>query len=172
MPDYQELQSEASNEPSKSQNVHDELHLTFGPLGESIIQSLPIGVVTFRPDLKIIDANPQAAGLIELHDTIDKSLAKGTNNPGASGFDWTGQLKSTVATGKTHRFDSVSYTSNGKTRLLRIVCSPLKKAETKRIVGGSVIIEEITEKVNIQRRLANVEKLLLSGNSPPKSPTS
>ena len=138
-------------------------HLIFGPLGKSIVQSLPIGVIAFDSDLKIIEANAQAEKLIELGDFIDESLAKGTDSPGSPGLNWTEQLKSVVLTGKTCEFDSVDYKLNGKTKLLQIVCTPLKKAKTARILGGAVIIEDITEKVNVQRQLANAEKLATVG---------
>ncbi len=113
--------------------------------------------------MKIIEANTQAEKLIELGDFIDESLAKGADSPGSPGPDWTEQLKSVVLTGKTCEFDSVDYKLNGKTKLLQIVCTPLKKAKTARILGGAVIIEDITEKVNVQRQLANAEKLATVG---------
>ncbi len=135
----------------------------FGLLGKSIVQSLPIGVIAFDSDLKIIEANSQAAKLIKLGDFIDESLAKGTDSPGVPGFDWTEQLKSIVLTGKSREFDSVSYKLNGKTKLLQIVCTPLKKDKTARILGGAVIIEDITEKVDVQKQLVNAEKLATVG---------
>jgi signal transduction histidine kinase len=46
---------------------------------------------------------------------------------------------------------------------LRIACTPLKETKTKRIFGGTVIIEDITEKANMQRQLADVEKLATVG---------
>ncbi len=137
--------------------------LIFGLLGKSIVQSLPIGVIVFDSDLKIIEANARAAKLIKLCDFIDESLAKGTDSPDVPGFDWTEQLKSIVSTGKTREFDSVSYKLNGKTKLLQIVCTPLKKDKTARILGGAVIIEDITEKVDIQRQLANAERMATVG---------
>ena len=138
-------------------------HLRFGLLGKSIVQSLPIGVIAFDSDLKIIEANAQAEKLIELGDYIDKSLAKGTDSSGTPGLDWTEQLKSVVSAGKTCELDNVNYTLNGKTKLLQIVCTPLKKAKTARILGGTVIIEDITEKVDVQRQLANAERLATVG---------
>lgn len=137
--------------------------LIFGLLGKSIVQSLPIGVIVFDSDLKIIEANPQAAKLIKLGDFIDESLAKGTDNPGQAGPGWTEQLKSVVSAGKTFEFDSINYKLNRKTKLLQIVCTPLKKADTARILGGTVIIEDITEKVDVQKQLANAEKLATVG---------
>ncbi|MHC4597203.1 MAG: PAS domain-containing sensor histidine kinase, partial [Planctomycetota bacterium] len=109
----------------------------------------------------IIEANRQAAELIELGDYIDKSLAKGTDDKVWLG--WRQQLESAVSTGKPCRFDDVSYTSNGKTKLLRIICTPLKETKTARNLGGTVIIEDITERLNIQRQLANAEKLATVG---------
>jgi len=137
--------------------------LIFGLLGKSIVQSLPIGVIVFDSDLKIIEANSQAAKLIKLGDFIDESLAKGADNPGEAGPGWTEQLKSVVSAGKTFEFDNINYTLNGKTKLLQIVCTPLKKADTARILGGTVIIEDITEKIDVQKQLANAERLATVG---------
>ena len=162
MPEHRKLhpkKSDKTDERPKT-NIRNG-HLRFGPLGKSVVRSLPIGVVAFDPDLKIIEANSRAAKLIELGDYIDKSLAKGTDDKVWPG--WTEQLKSVVSTGKTCGFDNVNYTLNGKTKLLRIVCTPLKKSKTAKNPGGTVIIEDITEKVNIQRRLANAERLAAVG---------
>jgi len=160
----QKSQSKKSNRTKKrlqAYNINGLLKL--GLLGKSIIQSLSIGVVAFDQDLKVIEANSQAAKLIELSDYIDKSLAKGTNIAGTRGLDWTQQLKSVLSKGKTRSFDIVGYTANGKTKLLRILCTPLKKAKTRKSLGGSILIEDITEKVNIQKQLTNAERLATIG---------
>jgi len=153
--------SEKTKQPEQPHSIDNTSEL--GQLGKSIIESLPIGVVAFDQDLKVIQANSQAAKLIELSDYIDKSLAKGTNSTGTRGSDWTGQLKSVLSKGKTRRFDSVGYTSNGKTKFLRIVCTPLKKAKTRKSLGGSILIEDITEKVNFLKQLADAERLATIG---------
>jgi len=149
--------------PKSSDNASREL--TFGLLGKSIIQSLPLGVVTFDADLKIIEANPTAAKLIELNDYIDKSLAKGTDNPPLPGLNWTEQLKLSLSTRKSHRFDSVNYTSGetGRPELLQIICTPLEPTEALSNPGGTLIIEDITEKVEIHRQFADAERLAAVG---------
>lgn len=160
----QKPQSKKSNRTKKSlQAANINGHLKLGLLGKSIIQSLSIGVVAFDRDLKVIETNSQAAELIELSDYIDKSLEKGTNNAGTRRLDWTRQLKSVLSKGKTRSFDSVGYTTNGKTKLLRILCTPLKKAKTQKSLGGSILIEDITEKVNLQKQLADAERLATIG---------
>ena len=164
MANNQELQSKRPDKGSEQPKVRLTAgHLRFGLIGRSIFRSLPIGIVAFDPDLKIIEANPQAAKLIELGDYLDKSLAKGTDSPGRPSLDWTQQLKSAVSTGEPRSFDEVGYTSNGKTKLLRVVCTPLREAKRQRILGGTIIIEDITETVNIQRQLASAEKLASLG---------
>jgi len=163
MEDNQKTKQEKSDKTEQPRQTLKDNRLRLGPLGKSIMQSLPIGVVVFDLDLKIIEANPQAEKLIKLGDYIDKSLTKGTNSPSTQGLAWTEQLKSALLTGQIRRFDNIGYTLNGKIKLLRIVCMPLKKAKTQRTLGGSVLIEDITEKSNIQKQLANAERLATIG---------
>jgi signal transduction histidine kinase len=77
--------------------------------------------------------------------------------------EWTQQLTKAISTDQTALFDEVDYTFEGKTRLLRIICSALKDTPTSRCLGGTMIIEDVTEKVNMQRTLANTERLAMVG---------
>jgi signal transduction histidine kinase len=131
-------------------------------LSHSLIDSLPIGVLTFGPDLKIIEANARAAELIALEGYVDKSLAKGTDHPASPGSYWTDRLKLTVLDGKTNTFDNVHYTFNGKTRLLRIGATPLKDSRTKEALGA-LIIEDLTENLHMKRHVADLERLAALG---------
>lgn len=135
----------------------------FGLFGKSIFQSLPIGIVTFDGDLKIIEANTQAGNLLALDERIDKALAGGSNNPATAGQSWTEQLRSVIDEGKSYNFDSINYTKKNKTRLLQIICIPLREAETQNILGGTIIIEDITEQAKIQQQLATTERLATVG---------
>jgi len=162
MPENAEQQSKRSDKQGDSPEEHiTSDHSGFGLLGESILQSLPIGIVAFDSDLKILRANAQATELIELGDYIDKSLAKGTDDKIWQG--WTQQLTSAISMGKSCRFDDVSYTSSGKTKLLRIACTALEATESAKSPGGIIVVEDITERINIERRLANAERLAAVG---------
>ncbi len=158
-PQLQPKKSDRNGDQLKGHTVNDQSGSRL--LGRSIVQSLPIGIIAFDPDLKIIEANAEATKLIELGDDIDRSLAKGTDNKIWLG--WTEQLKSAISKGKTCRFDDVGYTSNGKTTLLRIICTPLKETKTTKNLGGIITIEDVTKKVNIQRESANTERLAAVG---------
>ena len=133
----------------------------FGAVDAAVVRSLPIGVVAFDADLKIVRANPEAAKLIELDDYVDESLARGTDEKIWQG--WTQQLRSAISTGQTAVFDDVGYTSSGKTRLLRILCSTVKDAATTRRFAGTIVIEDVTEQISLQRKLANTERLAAVG---------
>ena len=132
-------------------------------LFKSILQSLPVAVVTFDPDLRITDANPQAASLIQLNDYIDRSLALGTRTAAGQGVNWTERLESLILSGRNHTFESMAYTLNGRTRILRILCAPLRKPDCDTVLGGTLIIEDITENISTQRKLANFEKFVTVG---------
>jgi signal transduction histidine kinase len=162
MPEDAEQQLKTPGSQGDSSKEHPNADRSgFGQLGESILQSLPVGIVAFDQDLKILRANAQATKLIDLGGHIDKSLAKGTDEKIWLG--WTQQLTSAISAGKPCRFDDVSYTSDGKTKLLRIVCAPLEETEKEENLGGLLLIEDVTEKVNVERRLANAERLAAVG---------
>jgi signal transduction histidine kinase len=130
-------------------------------LGQSIIESLRPGVVAFDRQLRIIQANSQAGRLIDLGEYIDQSLAKGTD-PNVWG-NWTQSLKSAITTGQKSDFKAVRYNFDAKKRLLHIVCTPLKQGRTQKVIGGTVVIEDVTEKVDIEHQLAQAERFAAIG---------
>jgi signal transduction histidine kinase len=132
-----------------------------GSLADSILGSLPIGIIAFDSDLKILMANSQAKLLLVPKDYIDKSLAKGTDDKIWLG--WTERLTSAISAGNPFTFDEVSYTLEGKTNILRITCAPLQETETAKKIGGIITVEDVTERVNIERKLANTERLAAVG---------
>lgn len=128
-------------------------------LCETILSALPIGVIAFDHDLKVINANEMAARLISLSDYIDVSLSAGTD--AKIWRDWKAELKRAVSTQCPCHFDHVAYNIKGKARLLSIICVPLKDSGDD--LRGAILIEDTTEKVHIQRALANSERLAAVG---------
>ena len=162
MPGNKKPQPEKSIKTGRGSKTHPlKTDLEFGPLGKSLFDSLPVGIVTFDRDLKITNSNTRAAALIVLDGRIDKSLATGTGKE--LGRDWTEQFSLVISTGEMRRFETVTYARKGQTKLLRIICTPLKKHRATRTLGGALIIEDITEKTNADKRLANAERLATIG---------
>ncbi len=129
-------------------------------LGLSIVESICPGIVAYDQSLKIIHANTQAAALIDLGEYFDTSLAKGTD--GNIWGDWRSLLKASIASDKESEFDLVRYSRKGHLRLLSIVCSPLKDSGTN-ILGGTAMITDVTERINIEHQLAQAERLASVG---------
>jgi len=129
---------------------------------DTLLEMLPVGVVIFDCDLKIVSANAHARNIIQLQQYIDKSLA-GTASAGSSPVDWTGLLKESLAGGKTQRFENVRYTGNAETKLLRITCGPIPQPDPQDSLRAAMIIEDRTENANIRKRLADAEKLAAVG---------
>lgn len=136
-----------------------EAHRLTYPLGE-IFDSLSMGLIAFDPELRILDSNRLGGKLIETADTIDKSLAQGTDEPVWRG--WTEQLRAVATEGKILRYDQVRYRREGKSRVLRITLIPLKSA-TMNHSGALAIIEDVTKAVQVEKQLASAERLAAVG---------
>jgi len=135
--------------------------LDFDLSARSFIRLLPIGIIIFNQDLKIIEANSQAAEMIHVGTYIDKSLAKGTDDK--IWQNWTKLLKEVTSTVKTFRFNEVEYTVDNKTKLLRIICTSFQQTKTSGNNGGIILIEDVTEKADFQTQITNTERLAAVG---------
>ncbi|MBW8016868.1 MAG: PAS domain-containing protein [Planctomycetes bacterium] len=130
-------------------------------ISPSVLASLPMGVVAFAPDLRVIHANDIAAELLDLGESLDRSLAVGGDQKVWG--DWKSSLDEVVETGQTATFDSVEYSRPDSVRLLRIIITPLKSHSTNQITGGIAVIEDITGKDNIANELSQAERLAAIG---------
>lgn len=143
---------------NKQHVVDKEVNAALAPF---ILQSLPIGIAIFDKELKTINANPIAAELIDLRANTDSSLAAGTNEK--IWGDWHKTLSEVVEIGKIHRFDNVAYRKIDKQSVLQITCAPLTDGLNDVIQGGLLLLEDITEKANAQKQMANTERLAAMG---------
>jgi len=133
----------------------------FSDLGDSIVSSLSIGIVAFDRQLKIIRANTEAARLIELDDYIDKALAKGTD--AQIWGDWKAFLASAFTTDVRGDFGAVKYVRQGQEKMLHIICTPLKDVRRGHVIGGTLVIQNITGRLDSEYRLARTERLAAVG---------
>ncbi len=128
---------------------------------ESMLDSLSAGVIAFDMELKIILANGQACELVELGSHIDQSLAKGTDP--RIWDNWSKLLESVITDDHKSEFEAVKYELGGKWKLLHIVCTPLKDSITGKSIGGVIVMEDVTEKVDIEHQLTQAERLAAVG---------
>ncbi|MCF7956030.1 MAG: hypothetical protein K9M75_09535 [Phycisphaerae bacterium] len=130
-------------------------------ISPSVLASLPIGIVAFSPDMKIIYANDLAASLLKLGDYLDNSLAGGADQNVWG--DWKSSLNEVVQTGQTATFDSVKYSRPDSVRLLKIIVTPMKSHTTGRITGGLAAIEDMTGKGSVADEHSQAERLAAIG---------
>ena len=103
----------------------------FSSLGEAVIESLPVGVVVFGSDLRIIKANIAASQLLGEGNFIDKLMVRHTDQ-GVWG-NWTDALKSVISTGLPGQFHAVRFRNEGEERILHLTCTRLPD-----VGGGNV----------------------------------
>ena len=135
--------------------------LELGSVGRAVIETMPVGVLVFDNRLYIVEANKRAGELIELGQYVDGSLAQGT--PSVSREKWAAQIKNLFETKRCLTWDGVNYTRGHKSGPLRIVCRPMKSVDTAEIVGGVMTIEDVSELVDLQTRLADAQHLAAVG---------
>ena len=128
---------------------------------DAVIRHLPIGVVVFDRQLKIIESNEAARELLQVAERIDESLQAGTASEQAGA--WTEQLQGVLQARQAKSFDNVNYSyPNRLPRLLHLSCTPLEDAHNRRI-GGILVIEDVTERAAIEKELAMAERLAAMG---------
>ncbi len=149
------------NTPVSNPDSHQPIRQGFGDLGESIISSLSIGVVAYDRHLRIIQANGEAGRLVALGDYVDESLARGTD--ARIWGNWKEFLQSVFEGDSNGDFGAVKYQYQGPEKVLHIVCTPLKNAGGREVIGGAVIIEDVTDRVDAEHQLAQTERLAAVG---------
>jgi len=130
-------------------------------LSDLIIESICPGVVAFDNNLKVIRTNTRALELIESDEFIDQSLSKGTDQKVWN--NWTELLKSAMAADKKAEFKAVRYNHKGRKRLLHITCTALKDTRTQTLLGGAIVIEDVTKRIDTEQQLAQAERLAALG---------
>lgn len=130
-------------------------------LDESITQSLSVGIVAFSRDLKIIETNKIAEEILVESSSIDKALSLG--NPSSDWPDWKLELISMLEVGQRRKHDSIPYSNGDKNWLLDIICVPLRDINGEGIIGGTIMLEDVTERVEMEKQLASSERLAAIG---------
>jgi signal transduction histidine kinase len=130
--------------------------------GQRVFQCLSLGLVVFDDQLQIMHANPAAEFLVKGHSTILDALTAATLD--AQFRDWAGVLHGVVGEGRQQRFEHVVYRDrHGHELLLNVMCVPITDATGQHICGGSLVIEDVTAAVGLEKRLAVSERLAAVG---------
>jgi len=130
---------------------------------ELVFESLPNGLIVFDKHLQVILANQAAQTLLPDEKDISKAITRLAVE--SEYEDWEAELKKIVATGRPRRFD-VMVQNDGTYQpemYLDIAISPLRAHDTGEIVGGLLLVENVTSRISMERRLAVSERLAAVG---------
>jgi signal transduction histidine kinase len=153
---------------TKNNIVHEETHthpvwsdnetLDLSSLFPSILDFLGIGLIVFDRNLEIRYSTPSAGHLLKLKDRIDQSL----DATAESKVDWKTLLERPLAGDQTLKFTPIRTSIDGNNRILNLSCVPIRTPD-QQILGGAVVVEDITEKTSRENELAQAERLIAIG---------
>ncbi|MHC4291942.1 MAG: sensor histidine kinase [Planctomycetota bacterium] len=135
--------------------------LKFDDLCKSIAGSLQLGFISFDKTMQIVDFTPLVSGLVCLESTIDQTIACGTDI--SIWKNWKELIESALQTRQKAEFGTVKYSHNSRQKLLNITCIPILDLHSNAIIGGTIALYDITEKLDIEQELAHAERLISIG---------
>jgi signal transduction histidine kinase len=135
--------------------------LSFNSLAKSLCTSTGMGLISFDLSLKIADFTPNVSAYLELKDHIDQTLSGACDVH--SWKNWTEIVRSVLTVGQTVHFEAVKVTTRGTTYVLNLVLAAVRHPQTQDIIGGGLVVTNVTEKVAFESELAQSERLNTMG---------
>ncbi len=156
------LEYAADMDPTGTQTRTPSDELTAAELCTAVIEGLPAGVVVFDRALRVIRLNRAARLLLpggdDLVQMLNLDLVAGQYT------EWTLELRRMFESGADVRHDGVLYQRpDGIEQMLQIVATPVRHGPANRIVGGVLLVEDVTSRASLERRLAVSERLAATG---------
>ncbi len=131
-------------------------------LAERVFHRLPVGIVVFDDQFRVLSQNAAAAFLARPDEPVTEWLQQATIE--GQYQDWSEELRGVLATGTDARFENVACEGpDGQARLVNISCTPLPEEDDHRILGGVLVLEDITLQASMEQRLAVSERLAAVG---------
>ncbi len=132
-------------------------------LSSDILDSIPVGVVAYDPELHVRSCNAAAQSFLGASAADELELA---NGPVDNGLDvdperWHDRLRNVVE-GEEFRLQRVRYDREESTVILDIHGSPLRDSMGA-VIGGILTVRDVTEDVEMEEKLSAAERLALIG---------
>ena len=128
---------------------------------ENIVKSIPLGLITFNQSFEITFCNDR---FVQLYGAAPGSKSLLELDITDRGRSWAKELRAVIALGDVVRFDSAAFVppSQDKSYMVRAVATALKDVDGV-IIGGVVVVEDITQRVKMERMLAAAERHAVIG---------
>ncbi|MFH1419712.1 MAG: ATP-binding protein [Planctomycetota bacterium] len=129
---------------------------------EVAFESLPCGLVVFDKRLNLIFQNQTARSLLPDEPDISRMLSELAED--STYEDWASELRRVVESGLPRRQDVVvKQVGDTPETYLDILLSQLRHPETGDALGGLLLVEDVTSRASMERRLAVSERLAAVG---------
>lgn len=136
--------------------------LSLRDIAEHVFHSLSLGVIVFDPELSVILRNQAATVLLPPGNRISDVLTEAAVD--SKYQNWAIELRQAIDSRGQSHYDGVTCKiSASETRMLNMVCTPLDDVATGRTIGGLLVIEDVTARLSMERRLAVSERLAAVG---------
>ena len=136
--------------------------LALAQIAGEVFRSIPAAVIVFDRSLRIIHRNETAATIFSGGEDASQLLATGTVE--GKYQDWASELRRVMETGTQQRFESMAYAPDqNESRLLDLICIPLRAADGRRSIGAVLVCEDVTHRAGLDRRLAVSERMAAVG---------
>ncbi len=161
-----ELHRQLDNAFAELQRTNQELaRLT--NFNESILASITMGVVAFDDNYRLTFHNPPARSILGIDPTGELDPALRNLSIVCDGLEWDGVLDAVVRDGRVIHCSNADYLPEREglppdRRVLDISVSPLRDGRG-RISGGVVVAQDVTERVQMEKRLAASERHAVIG---------
>ena len=115
-----------------------------------------------KDDETLLVQSGKPVGVFRTHTEAPRVLIANSNLVPRWG-NWKEFLQSVFKSDAKGDFGAVKYQRQGSEKVLNIVCTPLKDARGREVIGGAVIIEDVTDRVDAEHQLAQTERLAAVG---------
>lgn len=131
-------------------------------LAERVLHHLSFGVVVFDLRLRVIFRN-EAVDLL-LPEEVCIAAALEAHAIESRYQDWHAELKVVLDNKNERLFENISLrTPSGEQRLLNLFCTPLSREASGDVIGGVLVLEDVTWREGMEKRLAVSERLAAVG---------
>ena len=135
---------------------------------ERVISHIPLGVIVLNSQLRISSMNPQSRALIhrlggdlDLVDAIGEKIERAVPAPG--GVHWHALCQSALQSGTREELTRQVYDAlEDGSCVLSVLATPLVEARAP-VAGIVLIVEDVTDKVQLEDQLVEAEKLATAG---------
>mgnify|MGYP000133982200 CR=1 FL=1 len=136
--------------------------LRISDIAEHLFRSLPLGVVIFDSTLRVIFRNEAAQFLAQLNRPIDQAMRELTIE--ARYENWNVQITKVLQTRRSAHFANITCRRTGQPeRLVNFDLVPIADDQDGRVLGGMLVVEDVTLQATLEKRLMVSERLAAVG---------